>query len=136
MPQGTVSIVGPGTEENWGCPAGSFKPVADQYMSTLLACGHPIFNPEHVYNRMTMNVCISTSRKTKVVTERRDIRLFADETNNQALVEATIAVVTMTQFLGNLVDVAAAEGTALADSVVFSGVLWSRGNLRGISIWF
>ena len=69
MPQGTVSIVGPGSEEDWNYAAGVFKPVADMYMDTLFQCGHPIFNPEHVYNRMQMNMTFSEGKQTGIITE-------------------------------------------------------------------
>ena len=66
IPLGTVSIIGPGSEENWRYKAGTFKPIADQYMAVLLESGHPIYNPEHVYGGMEMNDTFSTDKATGI----------------------------------------------------------------------
>jgi len=52
FPLGTVSIVGPGSEANFGFGKGDFSHLAEVYMQEYIECGHPVFNPEFIYETM------------------------------------------------------------------------------------
>ena len=55
FPIGTVSIIGPGSEGNWGCKDGEFTHLAETYFQEYVDSGHPVFNPEHIFDKMEPN---------------------------------------------------------------------------------
>ena len=119
MPLGTVSIIGPGTERNWSYDPGTWEPIAGRYISVLLESGHPIYNPEFVYGTMQMNRGFGTSKKTKITTYWDDIHFSETQPNYDGLVRLVADAISLTQFFGNLADVAATEGHVLGGSLCF-----------------
>ena len=119
FPQGTVSIIGPSSESNWSSKKGQFTHLAETYFACLLECGHPMYNPEYVYGLCKMNRTFSLVKIDKVQQwegkEKKnkfynDFHFSENQENYDLLVRMTIDVVTCTQFLGNLIDVAKMEG--------------------------
>ena len=116
FPQGIVSIVGPGSEKNWGYKAGSFDLLAKCYMDALATCDHPIYNPEHLYSHMIMNKTTSWIKAERYTKEAPDIHFTPDDSNYERLIRLATAVTQMTMFLGQLADVSHATGTILAST--------------------
>jgi hypothetical protein len=84
-------------------------------MDVLKDSHHPIYNPEHFYSKMEFNKTMTKVRDAegwKVPHFSRDIHFANQPEHYQTLVEACVAIVRATQFMGNLIDVAAAENTA------------------------
>ena len=98
FPLGTVSIIGPGTEKNWGYDAGTWEPIASRYVDVLVSSGHPVYNPEFVYSTMEMNRCFGTSKKTKITTYWDDIHFTETEPNYDGLVRLVADAISLTQF--------------------------------------
>ena len=137
FPIGSVAFVGPGSEENWSYPAGTFTHLAERYYEVFLSSGHPIFNPEHVYSRMEMNHKLNYQRHAKAPGSKqkgdfirdsngekaefwtRDIHFKERDSNYTAMCEAITEIARCTQFLGNVADVARQIGHDLGDTVHF-----------------
>ena len=102
--------------------------------------GHPVYNPEHVYDKMEFNYKSSLvrekqgpddskSKRMKVLKDadgddmkfwHRDIHFRELASNYDTFCAMLIEIACMPQFLGNMADVAKAEG-ALFDNVTFFG---------------
>ena len=65
FPIGTVSIIGPGSEHNWGYKAGDYTHLAETYFQEYVDSGHPVYNPEHVYDKMEPNFTSSLVREKR-----------------------------------------------------------------------
>ena len=135
FPQGTVSIVGPGKGYNWHkdlTPITGFDIVSQKYFNKLADSGHPIYDPSELYETMQMNQTKSRifehvpflpedegydatkpdktwKRNTGQFQYSPDIHFSSCEANYDKLILMVLAAVFTTQFLGNMIDIAATE---------------------------
>ena len=109
-------FVGPGSEANWGYEKGKFSHLAEVYMQEYIECGHPVFNPEFIYETMEPHFWRSAVREEGKQLRNpdgswmykfdQDIH-FLDCSKNYDIFCAAIAeIASMTQLLGCLCDVA------------------------------